>query len=68
MKLPKIIGGFPKVVGVSRVSDNDKVILVSLERPLTDDELRNFHEELKLTEHQSLYVEIVDPDFDGILQ
>ncbi len=30
--------------GASRVSDNDRAILVIFSRPLTDDELRFFHE------------------------
>ncbi len=30
--------------GVSRMGDNDKAILVSFSRRLTDDELRFFHE------------------------
>ena len=33
-----------KVSGVSRMGDNDKAILVSFSRPLTDAELRFFHE------------------------
>lgn len=41
---------FPKVNGVGRVADNDRAILVIFERPLSDDELRNLHEEIKLME------------------
>lgn len=30
--------------GISRVADNDRAVLVIFSRPLTDDELRFFHE------------------------
>lgn len=33
----------PKVLGVSRMYDNKKAILVSFDRGLSDDELRRFH-------------------------
>ncbi len=33
-----------RVFGVSRMSDNDKAVLVSFNRKLTDEELRFFHE------------------------
>lgn len=36
-----------KVYGVSRMFDNDKAILVSFSRPLTDDELRHLHDYLR---------------------
>lgn len=45
---------FPKVNGVGRDKDNDKCIIVYLQRPLTDDELRVFHEQVKLFEHEFL--------------
>ena len=50
---------FPKAFGVSRVADNDKVVLVSFNRPLTDDELRVLHEEIRLLEHEVIAFEIV---------
>lgn len=34
----------PAAQGVGRMADNDKAILVSFSRPLTDDELRRFHD------------------------
>ena len=37
----------PKAHIVSRMGDNDKAILVSFTKPLTDDELRDFHDYVK---------------------
>ena len=34
----------PKAMGVSRMSDNVQAILVSFTKPLTDDEMRDFHD------------------------
>lgn len=36
----------PPCFGVSRMADNDKAVLVSFHRPMTDDELRTFHDAL----------------------
>lgn len=35
---------YPKIHGVSRVADNDKVLLVSFHQKPSDYELREFHE------------------------
>ncbi len=32
-----------KVQGVSRMADNERALLISFSKPLTDDELRSFH-------------------------
>lgn len=50
---------FPKVSGVSRVADNDKAIEVIFRRPLTDDEMRVLHEEIKLLCHETLDIKLV---------
>jgi hypothetical protein len=42
----RAFGGLPRACGVSRMADNDKAVLISFERPLTDDELRQFHDAL----------------------
>jgi hypothetical protein len=34
----------PKALGVSRMADNDRAILVSFSKMLTDDEMRDFHD------------------------
>jgi len=34
----------PKAQGISRMSDNDRAILISFDKRLTDDEFRDFHE------------------------
>lgn len=42
-----------RVTGVSRVADNDKVLLVGFDRRPTDDELRAFHDRSRLPPRQS---------------
>jgi acetone carboxylase gamma subunit len=37
----------PRVWGISRMADNAKAILVSFVEPLTDDQLRAFHDSLR---------------------
>lgn len=37
----------PRVLGVSRMVDNDQAILISFDRPLYDSELRQLHETLR---------------------
>lgn len=37
----------PAAVGVGRMADNEKAVLVSFVRPLTDDELRKLHDVLR---------------------
>jgi hypothetical protein len=37
----------PKVAGVSRVGDNEKVIAVDFDRRPTDNEMRAFHDYLR---------------------
>jgi hypothetical protein len=34
----------PKAQGVSRMADNNRAILVSFSKALTDDEMRDFHD------------------------
>lgn len=34
----------PKAQGISRMSDNDHALLISFDKQLTDDEMRDFHE------------------------
>ena len=34
----------PKAMGISRMADNDRAILISFTKRLSDDELRDFHE------------------------
>ena len=34
----------PKAMGVSRVADNDRAILISFTKRLSDDDMRDFHE------------------------
>jgi hypothetical protein len=46
-KMVQSIRWFLRPLGVSRVSDNDKVLMVSFNRVPTDDELREIHEKLK---------------------
>lgn len=36
-----------RVMGVSRVADNDKVLMISFNRKPTDDKIREIHEKLK---------------------
>lgn len=38
----------PRVLGVSRVADNQRAILVSLDRSPTDDEMRALHDAMRL--------------------
>lgn len=37
----------PKAMGVSRMSDNDRAILVSFTKSLSDDEMRDFHDYIR---------------------
>jgi hypothetical protein len=45
---------FPKVYGIGRVADNEKAIVLYFKRPLTDDEMRVLHEDVRLLEHEVL--------------
>lgn len=44
---PESGGEWPHVLGVGRMFDNKKALLVSMEREPTDDELRAFHDALR---------------------
>ena len=46
--------------GVSRVADNDKSLLISFDRPPTDDELRMVHEILQSNEYAWKNVHILE--------
>lgn len=34
----------PKAQGISRMGDNDRAMLIHFSKPLTDDEMRDFHD------------------------
>ena len=50
--MPDIKVPIPPVRGISRLADNPRAVVLSLDRPPTDDEMRAIHNLLR--EHRSL--------------
>lgn len=49
----QLSGEVPRVLGVSREPGNPQAVLVSFAAPLSDDQLRSFHDSLRSTPEAS---------------